>query len=327
METSENKLTFTVEEAHAGMRADKFLGSVCDDLSRSRLQKLIVDHQVSMNGEVLGTASIKVKMGDYFDVCVPPPQVAEPQAEDISLDIVYEDEHLIVLNKPVGMVVHPGAGNWTGTLVNALLHHCGDSLSGIGGVIRPGIVHRLDKDTAGLMMVAKNDAAHQSLSQQLAERTLHRIYHALTFGVPVPLKGVIDRPVGRHRHNRLKMSVMSNTPKEACTYYKVLESFRDACALVECKLETGRTHQIRVHLEAIGHALIGDPLYDTQPTALISKLKKADYPNDLIKELVEFPHQMLYAHQIVFEHPESGKEMKFTCDPPENISNILKKLK
>ena len=322
----ENKLTFTVDADSVKQRADKFLSHVCDDLSRSRLQGLIADGCVSLNGKPLNSASIKVKEGDVFSLLMPDPVSAEPEAEDIPLDIVYEDDDVLVVNKQAGMVVHPGAGNWSGTLVNALLFHCGDSLSGIGGVVRPGIVHRLDKDTSGLMMVAKNDQAHQHLSEQLSDRSLSRIYHALVLDIPMPIKGVVDRPIGRHRNNRLKMSVMSNALRDARTHYKMIENFRDALALVECKLETGRTHQIRVHMEDLGYPLIGDPLYGPQQTSLISKMKKANYPNDIIREFIEFPRQALLAREISFLHPKTEEEMRFTCDMPDDICKLLKNL-
>ncbi|PCK00542.1 MAG: RNA pseudouridine synthase [Zetaproteobacteria bacterium] len=324
---SEDRLSFVAEEVHVNLRADKFLSVVCDDLSRSRLQKLIVDGRVTLNGEVLKSLSTKVGEGDVFSVCVPEPEAGEPEAEDIALDILYEDDDLLVINKAVGMVVHPGAGNWSGTLVNALLHHCGDTLSGIGGVIRPGIVHRLDKDTSGLIMVAKNDHAHKFLSAQFADRTLSRVYHALVLGVPMPIKGTINREIGRHRHNRLKMSVMSNAPREARTHYKVLENYNESCALVECKLESGRTHQIRVHMEALGHPLIGDPLYGPQQTALIARMKNAGYDNEFIKEIVDSKCQLLFAKQISFVHPRTEKQMSFECPVPELFVNVLKKLR
>lgn len=323
----ENRLSFVAEEQHIKLRADKFLSVVCDELSRSRLQKLIVEGQVTLNDVVLKSASTKIAEGDVLSVCVPEPEDGEPEAEDIPLDIVYEDDDLLVVNKAAGMVVHPGAGNWNGTLVNALLHHCGDSLSGIGGVIRPGIVHRLDKNTSGLIMIAKNDHAHQYLSAQFADRTLSRIYHALVLGVPMPIKGTVSREIGRHRHNRLKMSVMSNTPRDARTHYKVIENYGEACSLVECKLETGRTHQIRVHMEALGYPLIGDSLYGPQQTALIAKIKNAGYDNEFIKEMVELPHQMLFARHISFVHPASKKQMDFECDTPSCMANILKTLR
>ncbi len=324
MSNVSDELSFSALEQHVGLRADKVLSLLCDELSRSRIRGLIDDGKVSLNGKTLSAPSQAVQEGDAFVIVVPPPAPSEPQAEDIALDIVYEDDDLLVINKAVGMVVHPAAGNWSGTLVNALLHHCGDSLSGIGGVIRPGIVHRLDKDTSGLMLVAKNDHAHQSLSGQLANRTLSRIYHALVVGVPMPLKGKIERAIGRHKHDRLKMSVMSNNPKDALTHYKVLERYGEACSLVECRLETGRTHQIRVHMEAFGYPLVGDRQYGAQPTLLISKLKKDSYPNESIKNIMEFPRQALHAKEIRFDHPVSGDSMHFSSDLPENMLNILK---
>ncbi|MGH1402888.1 MAG: RluA family pseudouridine synthase [Alphaproteobacteria bacterium] len=319
-------LEFSVQDEYIGLRADKFLSLVCEDLSRARLQSLISDGQVLRNGVVLKTASLKTELEDVFVVHVPPPEPSSIEPEDIPLDIVYEDEELLVVNKAVGMVVHPGAGNWSGTLVNALQHYCGDSLSGIGGELRPGIVHRLDKDTSGLMMVAKTDHAHQYLSAQLADRSLSRIYHALVLGVPLPIKGSVDRPIGRHRHNRLKMSVMSNSPKDARTHYKVIENYSDVFSLVECSLDTGRTHQIRVHMEAIGNPLVGDPLYGPQNTGLISNLKKAGHPSEVIKEFLELKRQMLHARAIRFIHPISEEEMFFECPMPEDIANTLKKL-
>ncbi len=323
----ENRLTFVAEEQHISLRADKFLSSVYDELSRSRLQKLIADGHVTLNDVVLKSASTRVGEGDTFTVCVPEAESGVPEAEDIPLNVVYEDDDLLVIDKAAGMVVHPGAGNWSGTLVNALLHHCGDSLSGIGGVIRPGIVHRLDKDTSGLIMVAKNDHAHKYLSAQFADRTLSRVYYALVLGVPMPIKGIVSREIGRHRHNRLKMSVMSNSPRDARTHYKVVESYGEACSLVECKLETGRTHQIRVHMETLGYPLIGDHLYGPQQTGLIAKLKKAGYDNEFIKEMVELPYQMLFAKQISFIHPTSEKQMSFECDTPEIMGKVLKILR
>lgn len=322
----ENKLSFAVEDVDVGQRADKFLSVMCDELSRSQLQKLISDKEVLLNGEALKAGSYKTEEGDVFTVNIPPPAPSEAVAQDIPLDVVFEDEHVLVLNKAVGMVVHPGAGNWDGTLVNALLHHCGDSLSGIGGVLRPGIVHRLDKDTSGLMMVAKNDHAHQHLSEQLADRSLSRVYHALVLGVPMPVIGSVDRAIGRHRHNRLKMSVMSNAPRDARTHYKVLEKFGEACSLVECRLETGRTHQIRVHMEAIGHPLIGDQLYGPQRTALISNLKKSDYTTDIIKHICNLGRQMLHAQAIKFIHPVTEEEMFFEVGAPADLVKVLKML-
>lgn len=318
-----NCLEYCVSVDDVGVRVDKYLGRVCEALSRSRLQKLISDGQVSCNGSVLVSGSVKTEEGDVYIVTVPEPEKCEPEAENIPLDIVYEDDDVVVINKPAGLVVHPGAGNWSGTLVNALLYHCGSSLSGIGGILRPGIVHRLDKGTSGLIMVAKNDHAHQSLSAQLSDRTLSRVYFALVFGVPLPIKGVVDRPIGRHRHDRLRMSVMSNAPRDARTHYRVLQSFGEACSLVECKLESGRTHQIRVHMEAVGNQVIGDPLYGVQPTALISGFKKSGYDSDIVKKFLSFDRQALHAKEICFVHPTQEKEMHFSCDLPDDFSDLL----
>ena len=323
--SEENTLSVDVGEDGVGQRADKYLGHATE-FSRSRVQGLISGGHVALNGVVLGSASKKLELNDVLSVRVPEPESAFPQAEDITLKVVYEDEDLLVIDKPAGLVVHPGAGNATGTLVNALLYHCKDSLSGIGGVVRPGIVHRLDKDTSGLLIVAKNDFAHQHLAAQLSERSLSRHYKALVTGVPVPMKGVVDRAIGRHRHNRLKMSVMSNSSRHARTHYTVIEAFGQACALVECKLETGRTHQIRVHMEAIGHPLIGDPLYGAQPTLVRSRLKKEGYLPDFIEEIVSFPRQFLHAYKLSFVHPRSEEVMKFESLLPDDLENLYQKL-
>jgi len=329
-DTGPERLTFVVDEQTAGQRADKALSTLRAGLSRARLQRLIADGQVQINNKNLKAASRKVEIGDVLEVVVPDVVPCEPQPEDIALDIVYEDEHLLVINKSAGLVVHPGAGNWSGTLVNALLYHCKDSLSGIGGVVRPGIVHRLDKDTSGLIMVAKNDHAHHHLAAQLADRSLSRVYEALVLGVPVPIKGMIDKPLGRDRGNRLRMSVISRNAsvngKEARTRYLVLKTFGEACAHVECKLETGRTHQIRVHMEALGHPLVGDQLYGPQPTALKAKLKRAGYDEQVIQMFMSFPRQMLHAKQLKFIHPVSEVEMSFEAPAPEDFSKMLKLL-
>lgn len=323
MSIESKKLNYIVSSEESGQRADKYLAKICPDLSRSRLRSLIDAGEVMLNGKVLGSASIKVELDDELVVQVPDPVEAEPQPENIPLNIVYEDEDVIVINKAAGMVVHPGAGNWSGTLVNALLYHCGDTLSGIGGVVRPGIVHRLDKDTSGLMIVAKNDHAHQHLSAQLADRSLSRVYWALVIGVPMPIKGVVERAIGRHRHNRLKMSVMSRAPRDARTRYIILKNYAEALSLVECSLETGRTHQIRVHMEAAGHPLVGDPLYGPQPTLLNSKLKKIGLNTDLFDKL---SYQFLHAKSISFVHPTSEEVMTFESELPPVLSNILKEL-
>ena len=326
MDNEEIDLNFAVPAEYDGQRADKVLSALCEALSRSRLQSLIKDGAVLLNEKPLKTASLKVGAGDVFTLSIPEPVEAEPQPENIPLDIIYEDEDMLVINKRAGLVVHPGAGNWTGTMVNALLYHCAGRLSGIGGVIRPGIVHRLDKNTSGLIMVAKNDYAHQALSAQLADRSLSRVYDALVMGVPMPIKSSVDRPIGRHRHNRLKMSVMSSSVKDARTHYMVIQSYGEACSLVECHLETGRTHQIRVHMEALGYPLVGDSLYGPQPTALRAKLKKEGYDLEIIEDMVKFHRQSLHAERLKCKHPRTGEDLTFEAPMPNDYSNLLKKL-
>lgn len=324
-----NTFSYAVEEDGVGKRADKYLSDV-SELTRSRLQALISEGAVELNGEILKAASRKLELNDNLTVRVPEAVPSEQVAEDIPLKVIYEDDDLLVIDKPAGLVVHPGAGNYTGTLVNALLFHCGDSLSGIGGVERPGIVHRLDKDTSGLMLVAKNDYAHQYLAEQLADRSLSRVYLALVLGSPTPLKGVVDRPIGRNRQNRLKMSVVGNAMRDARTHYRVVRSYGKALSLLECKLESGRTHQIRVHMEALGYPLVGDPLYGAQPTALKSalknKLNESSDNSEIIDKILNFDRQFLHAYQIQFIHPTTEEEMFFEVEMPEDMTNVLKML-
>lgn len=297
---------FVILPELAGGRFDKALSDLDSDLTRSRAQSLIKDGRVSLNGLVCRDVSRKLLAGEVMVVEFPEAAPAEPQPEDIPLDIVYEDDDLLVINKPAGLVVHPGAGNVSGTLVNALLHHCAGSLSGIGGVARPGIVHRLDKDTSGLMVAAKNDKAHQGLAAQLEDRSLSRVYQALVLGVPMPPQGVIDQPMGRDPHNRLKMVIRRRGGKDARTHYRTEKTYGGACTLVECRLESGRTHQIRVHMASIKHPLIGDLLYGPQPTAVQSALKKGGYDEAVVQACLDFPRQALHARQISFIHPVSG---------------------
>ena len=319
-------LELTLPEEQAGQRADKALAALSPELSRTRIQALIEEGQVSINGDVLGSASRKLEAGDHVRIVMPAPVPSVPAAENIPLDIVYEDEDLLVINKAAGMVVHPGAGNWSGTLVNALLHHCADSLSGIGGVVRPGIVHRLDKDTSGLMIVAKNDKAHRHLAAQLSDRSLSRTYFAVVLGVPMPIKGVIDQPIGRDKVSRLKMSIRGTNLRDARTHYFVTERYGEACSLVQCQLETGRTHQIRVHMQLLGYPLVGDPLYGPQRTALSSKLKKAGYETEIIEKICNFSRQALHAAAIEFIHPRTETALEFEIEPPEDFCNLLKML-
>lgn len=318
--------TYLIDADHDGKRVDKGLSDLVPDLSRARIQALLAAGQIMINGRVCESASCRLKTGDHVALTIPAAVAAQPKPENIPLDIVFEDRDLLVLNKPAGLVVHPGAGNYAGTLVNALLYHCGAELSGIGGVLRPGIVHRLDKDTSGLMVAAKSDRAHQGLAAQLEDRSLSRLYHALVLKVPVPVKGMIDQPVGRDPASRLKMSIQRRNGRVAVTHYQVLERFDDACALVACRLETGRTHQIRVHMQFLKHPLIGDPLYGPQPTALRAALKKAGYSSDVQEALLHFPRQALHAKAMAFIHPVTGEAMSFETALPEDMSNLLKML-
>lgn len=319
--------TVRVDDEQAGLRLDKFLATALPAISRSRLKSLIESGQVTLcrNGgtESAGDASAKVQSGDQFTVEVPPPEPATPQGESIALDIVYEDEHLIVIDKPAGLVVHPAAGNYNGTLVNALIAHCGDSLSGIGGVRRPGIVHRIDKDTSGLLVVAKSDGAHAGLSLQFAAHSLERIYTAIAWGVPIPPVGRIESNIGRSSTNRQKMMVVKTGGKHAVTHYKVLKRLgKEAhfASVVECRLETGRTHQIRVHMAHIGHPLIGDQTYGRQGRRV------RDVPDDAKTAMAEFTRQALHASVIGFEHPITHEFLKFESQLPPDIKALLESL-
>ena len=315
---------YEIESAHVNVRIDKALSDLNEDLSRARIQALIAEGQVALNGVIAAKPSEKLAEGDVVSITIPDLKPAKPQAEDIPLDIVFEDDDLVVINKPAGLVVHPGAGNYDGTLVNALLHHCQGSLSGIGGVERPGIVHRLDKETSGLIVAAKHDKAHKGLAAQLEDRSLSRIYKALVLGVPMPPKGKIDQPLARHPGNRQKMAVQKEGGKAAVTHYHVQERYNEAFSLVECALESGRTHQIRVHMAFIKHPLIGDPAYGPQPTAVRSVAKKAGYDDDIAEQLVGFPRQALHAEKMAFIHPVSGKNMQFTAALPQDFADMLK---
>lgn len=309
MPKSESEIKLEITPELAGQRLDKAL-SVLAALSRARLQALQAEGHVSLACKPVTDASRKVKEGELYALHLPPPEPAKPMPQKIALKIVHEDKDLLVIDKPPGLVVHPAPGNRDQTLVNALLAHCGKSLSGIGGVARPGIVHRLDKDTSGLIVVAKNDLAHQHLSAQFADRSLSRTYHALVMGVPPLRMGVIDAPIGRHLRDRKKMAVVAKG-KPARTRYQVLEVFEEA-ALVECHLETGRTHQIRVHMTHIKHPVLGDPVYGRGRVA---------------KKLYEFPRQALHAAAIKFIHPRTGKPVTFSSPLPKDMQGLLKKLR
>jgi len=316
----------TIPDEFDNARFDRALAALLPEISRSRLKSLIEGGTVTLDGKIADTASSKVRAGQVVSLVIPEALPAQPSAQNIPLDIVFEDKDLIVLNKPAGLVVHPAAGHADGTLVNALLHHCGDSLSGIGGVKRPGIVHRLDKETSGLMLVAKNDHAHNALSAQLSDRTMSRTYQAVVWGVPQPHKGRVEAAIDRHTRDRLRMAVLMGG-REAATNYKVLEKFGDTASLVECKLETGRTHQIRVHMQHIRHYVLGDPLYGFQKTAAASVLRKTGLKEADTQVVERFPRQALHAVELEFVHPTSGKLRSFKAKLPKDISNLVKILR
>lgn len=317
----------TVEPHEGGTRLDKFLTVRLPEFSRSRLQSLIEGGQLTLQGVIIHDSSSKVKTGQEFHLTIPEPTVSHMLPQNIALDVVYEDEDLLVINKQAGLTVHPAPGHPDNTLVNALLAHCGESLSGIGGVSRPGIVHRIDKDTSGLMVVAKHDAAHNALSEQLATRTLTRIYQAVCWGVPVPAAGTIRGNIGRSFSNRQKMAVVKAGGKEAATHYKLITNYQlPITSLIECKLETGRTHQIRVHMTHIGHPLLGDPVYG-QPTEnrLKSAAAKALSP-EARATIMNFKRQALHAKQMRFIHPTTNKEMAFEAPLPDDMVALIKAL-
>ena len=306
MENDEIKL-LKVSEGEEG-RLDKYLSDKLEDMTRSYLKKLISDDKaVLVNGNP-AKPNYKLKPGDIIELAVPEPIELEIKAENISLDIVYEDNDMLVVNKPQGMVVHPAAGNYTGTLVNALLYHCGDSLSGINGEKRPGIVHRIDKDTSGLLLVAKNDNAHQKLSSQIKEHSLTRAYKALVHGNIKQDSGRIDAPIGRHPSDRKKMTITDKNSREAVTNFRVLERY-GRYTFVECILETGRTHQIRVHMSKNGHPIVGDKTYG---------LKKEEF---------NLTGQLLHAYKVGFIHPVSGEYMEFVSELPDYYMNVLDRLR
>ena len=294
-------------------RLDKALAEA-SGLSRERIKALIAEGMVAIGGKPATSASAKVAADAAFTIEVPPAAEAAARPQDIPLEVVYEDEHLIVIDKPAGMVVHPAAGNPDGTLVNALLHHCRGQLSGIGGVARPGIVHRIDKDTSGLLVVAKSDVAHEGLARQFKDHSIERRYLAVCAGHPSPPEGTIATRIGRSDANRKKMAVLdknSSRGKHAVTHYKVIRKLGSA-ALIECRLETGRTHQVRVHCASIGHALLGDPLYGRTPSELRSILKD-----------LGFNRQALHAASLGFEHPVSGKWLEFTSELPADMRELI----
>lgn len=299
-------LNFSVEEEQAGQRIDKVIAGFAADLSRSFIQNLITMQRVSVNGNTV-SKSYKAACGDYIRVDLPEPVPLDVVPEDIPLDICFEDDAVLVVNKPRGMVVHPAPGHYSGTLVNALLYHCGESLSGINGVMRPGIVHRIDMDTSGLLMVAKNDAAHAALAAQIQDHSFVREYYAVAHGRFKESSGTVNAPIGRHPQQRKKMAVTMQNSKPAVTHYQVLEQF-DQFAFLRLRLETGRTHQIRVHMAYLGHPLAGDPVYG---------------PKNGVKQL---NGQCLHAGLLGFVHPVTNSYMEITSELPDYFVDFLKKL-
>ena len=333
---TEERVEITVPAEGAGVRLDRYLPEVCG-LTRAAAVRMIESGCVTLETgagrgrrEGIPDKNTKLKAGDLLTVTFPEAESYDVEAEDIPLDVVYEDEDIIVVNKPTGMVVHPAPGNYTGTLVNALLHHCGESLSGVGGVKRPGIVHRIDKDTSGLLVVAKNDDAHNALSAQLKTHTVSRVYHAVCIGNLKEDRGTLTYPIGRNPTDRKKMAAFPvGTPtgtsggaiREAVTHYTVLERYPtgprwgQAFTYVQCELETGRTHQIRVHLSATGHPLLGDPLYGGEGTKLGRTMADCIHG------------QMLHAKELRLIHPRTGQAMHFACDLPEDFAAVLERLR
>lgn len=314
-DTESNLLCCEAGVEDKGTRLDQFVAK-CADLTRSAAARLIEEGAVTVGGKTVAK-NYKVSQADQVEITLPEPELSEALPEDIPLDIIYEDADIIIINKPAGMVVHPAAGNPTGTLVNALLHHCGSSLSGVGGVIRPGIVHRIDKDTSGLLVVAKNDDAHLALSAQLKDHSLCRIYTAIAIGNFREESGTVDAPIGRHPVDRKKMAVIHNSDlrsREAVTYWSVLargEADGNAFTLLRCQLKTGRTHQIRVHLASVGHPLLGDAVYGGSNTRFEARHRAS------------ITGQCLHAGELRLIHPRTKEEMLFTAPMPTNMQHVV----
>lgn len=300
---------YTVEESQSGMRLDKFLTEIYPDQTRSFLQKLVKSGEIKVNGKPVIKAGFVVEGGDQISASIPTPQAVEIEAENIPLDILYEDADVLIVNKPKGMVVHPSAGHYSGTLVNAIMYHCADSLSGINGEIRPGIVHRIDMDTTGALIICKNDAAHVDIAEQIKEHTVTRRYRGIVCGVVKEDEGTIEGAIGRHPTQRKKMAINEKNGKPAITHYKVLQRFAKY-TYMEFRLETGRTHQIRVHMASIGHPLLGDELYGNPKNLAMKGLHG----------------QTLHAMVIGFVHPTTHEYMEFEAPLPEYFQNLLKKL-
>ncbi len=305
-------LEISLDASHAGWRLDRALAAAIPTLSRERLKVLTKSGALTRDGTALRDPATKVKGNERFTLAVPDPTPAHNEPQDIALPIVFEDEHLLVVDKPAGLVVHPAAGNYDGTLVNALLHHCGGSLSGIGGVARPGIVHRIDKDTSGLLVVAKHDKAHEGLAKQFADHSIDRRYLAIVSGIPRLAGNVVDAPLARSPQNRKKIAIVrEGRGKRAVTHWKRLEILKDA-ALVQCTLETGRTHQVRVHMASIGHPLLGDPVYGHGKSV----------HRDLLNQL-DFKRQALHAAHLGFIHPVTKGRLSFDSALPSDMQELF----
>src|SRR3984885_2133807 len=328
MSMSGNPMSILVPSDQAGQRLDRVLASLLPDLSRSRLETLIDQGAVTRGGATIKDANHRVKGGETYDIAVPEAVPARPRGQDIPLTVVYEDKDLIVVDKPAGLVVHPAAGNPDGTLVNALIAHCGESLMGIGGELRPGIVHRLDKDTSGLLVAVKTERAMASLAKQFANHTIERAYHAVVWGSPRLGDGVIEGQIGRNPFDRKRMAVLRGGGKLARTRYRVIERFgpdaRPFASLVECRLETGRPHQIRVHLTHLGHPLIGDPSY--------GRARQAPRPKTPAEAVAfaaaaNFSRQALHAYVLGFQHPTLHKTMRFESPWPSDFALLVEALR
>lgn len=302
-----------IAPAADGWRLDRALADAVPTLSRERLKVLIAAGQVTSGGAPVRDPARRSRLGETFRLAVPEATPAHNEAQDIPLTIAFEDEHLIVVDKPAGLVVHPAAGNLDGTLVNALLHHCKGSLSGIGGVARPGIVHRIDKDTSGLIVAAKTDRAHEGLARQFADHSIERRYLAITAGTPAPPAGTVDAPLARSPTNRKKVAIVA-AGKRAVTHYRTLQRLRDA-ALVECRLETGRTHQVRVHMASLGHALLGDPVYG-----------RARQGHRKVLDAIGFARQALHAARLGFVHPVTAARLAFDSPLPADMQELFSQL-
>lgn len=324
MSDENNKVFYTspVDDEQKSLRIDKFIASQTPELSRAQVQRLIEEGCVFADDEAIVDKNYKTRLGDIYQISLPEPQTATPIPENIPLDILFEDDDLIVVNKPAGMTVHPAAGVNSGTLVNALLYHCKDSLSGIGGVARPGIVHRIDRNTSGILVVAKNDFTHRGLAEQFYNHSIERTYFAVVYGTPLPRIGTICGNIARSPYDRKKMAIVQTGGKSAVTHYQTIETyFNDAASLVKCNLETGRTHQIRVHLSSIGCNLIGDDVYEK------SKKTMVKLPLDIKNYVNTFPRQALHAFSLGFIHPRTKQFLAFQTDFPEDMQNLIQKLK